>query len=217
VSAVKAPALDELDAPAIEPRVMPAASELPDLGAWTEARLAIELKDDGAELVEFAAGKGFLLEVVEQTSTSCTVSAARGSDDEHPTTVTFTVEDVERARLDKHPVLGADVPRLLRVWALCDAASARLADVVMELDLDRLRRSLALRGLPSLDATPAEWRHQMREMRAAVKAYRREAFVAFVARPLERARRRRTRRTSARSPGKADPEPSRQPELEAAA
>jgi hypothetical protein len=188
-----------------------------------EARLELELRNDGAELVAFVTGKGFVLELIEATEDSCTVRAARGAGDEHPCTVTVTVEDVVRAGLDNDSVLGQNIARLLRVWALVDAARFHLADAVMELDADRQLRPLGLKA-PSLSAPSAERARHHRELLGALKTYRTQVLGLHRAlvRVRERGRARRGRRTTlrrspARSPGSRREEPDPPSPLEAAA
>jgi hypothetical protein len=130
-----------------------------------------ELPDGGKALREFATDRGFELVIVESSRTSCTIRAARGPADAHALTVTYTAEDVHRAELDGHPDWRADPQRFLAAWATCDAAGWRLADVVLDLEEERLLLPLGVKPL-GLHATSAEWLDYARELTVALDAHR---------------------------------------------
>src|SRR4051812_8511309 len=106
---------DELDAVEHEPDVAGAASRV-IVERLTAARRS-ELDDGGAELRAFAKRKGHELVLVESSPTSCTARAARDPIFYRPAVVTVTIDDVERARLDKDPIWIADPQRFLAAWA----------------------------------------------------------------------------------------------------
>jgi hypothetical protein len=181
-----------------------------------------ELPDGGKALREFATNRGFELVIVESSRTSCTIRAARGPADAHALTVTYTAEDVHRAELDGHPDWRADPQRFLAAWATCDAAGWRLADVVLDLEEERLLLPLGVKPL-GLHATSAEWLDHARELTVALDAHRqrqtwsgalRKRFRRVARHPIWRLaenrraphrRPRATKRARARSP---DPDPS---------
>ena len=176
-----------------------------------------ELPDGGKALREFATNRGFELVIVESSMTSCTIRAARAPADAHALTVTYTAEDVHRAELDGHPDWRADPQRFLAAWATRDAAGWRLADVVLDLEEERLLRPLGVKPL-GLHATSAERLDHARELTVALDAHRqrrtwsgalRQRFRRVARHPIwrltenRRAPRRRpraTRRARTRSP-----------------
>jgi hypothetical protein len=180
-----------------------------------------ELPDGGKALREFATNRGFELVIVESSRSSCTIRAARAPADAHALIVTYTAEDVHRAELDGHPDWRADRQRFLAAWATRDAAGWRLADVVLDLEEERLL-PLGVRPL-GLHATSAEWLDHARELTVALDAHRqrqtwsgalRQRFRRVARHPIwrlaenRRAPRRRpraTRRARTRSP---DPDQS---------
>jgi hypothetical protein len=115
-----------------------------------------ELPDGGKALREFATNRGFELVIVESSRTSCTVRAARRPADAHALIVTYTVEDVHHAELKEHPDWLADPQRFLAAWVTRDAAGWRLADVVLELEEERLLRAPGVTPF-GVHATSAEW------------------------------------------------------------
>jgi hypothetical protein len=129
-----------------------------------------ELPDGGKALREFATNRGFELVIVESSRTSCTARAARRPADAHALTVTYTVDDVHHAELDGHPDWRADPQRFLAAWVTRDAAGWRLADVVLDLEEERLLRPPGVTPF-ELHATSAESLDRVPESTVAVDAH----------------------------------------------
>lgn len=96
-----------------------------------------EVADGGVALRAYMATRGHQLEVVETSSTLCTVRMAVGSLGSRPVPITVTAETVEAAGWHRHPVWLTDPQRFLQAAATRVAAKKVLADQAFVADETR--------------------------------------------------------------------------------
>jgi hypothetical protein len=114
-----------------------------------------EVVDGGAGLRAYMETRGHRLEIVESSTTSCTVRMTIGPLGSRPVPLTVTAESIEAAGWSTHPVWLADPQRFLEAAATRVAAKKILAGEVFLGDETRtllwttrrrrLRRSRPLR------------------------------------------------------------------------
>jgi hypothetical protein len=96
-----------------------------------------EVVDGGAALRAYMETRGYKLEIVETTRTSCTVRMAIGPLGARPVPVTVTAKAIEAAGWNGHPVWRADPQRFLEAAATRVAAKKVIADEAFVADETR--------------------------------------------------------------------------------
>lgn len=96
-----------------------------------------EVIDGGARLRAYLQTRGHELEVVDASSTSCTIRMALGPLGSRPAPLTVTAEAVEAAGWHRHPIWLVDPQRFLEAAATRMAAKKILANEAFVADETR--------------------------------------------------------------------------------